>query len=86
MGTISVRPKGYCTIELLDSNAKRPRIAERIDLRIVESVTTDGGDVVKAYRTKAQPIHWLQTLPPLIEFLESRREKELIVEHVDRVP
>ncbi len=83
-GIISTRPKGFCTIELFDSNNEGgPRIAEFIDLRIVGSVETDTSGAVKVYRRKAE-MHWLETLPPLLEFLHPRLARELVVEHHDR--
>jgi hypothetical protein len=83
-GTLSTRPTGYCSIELYDWNAQGLRIAEFIDLRIVKNVKTDEGKVIKVYRRKAE-MHWLERLPPFLNFLERRQRQELIVEHVDRV-
>jgi hypothetical protein len=82
-GILSTRPKGYCSIELYDADAKQPRIAELIDLRIVKSIETDGLGAVKVFRRKAD-MRWLETLPPLIDFLQPRMEKMLVVEHLER--
>ena len=81
-GSIRARPKGFCYLELFDQTAKRSRVAELIDLRIVETIETDTADIVKLYRRKAET-HWLETLPPLLEFLKLRKDKELIIEHVE---
>jgi hypothetical protein len=82
-GILSTRPKGYCSIELFDAGAKRPRVAELIDLRIVGSIQTEGLGIVKVFRRKAE-MHWLDTLPPLLEFLQPRLVIDLVVEHVQR--
>ena len=81
-GSISTRPKGFCYLKLFDQTAKRSRVAELIDLRIVQTIKTDTSDIVKLYRRKAET-HWLKTLPPLLEFLKLRMNKELIVEHIE---
>jgi hypothetical protein len=83
-GIISTRPKGYCYI-LLDGPVPegRSRLDELIDLRRTGPVQTDDGPHVKSYRRKA-PMGWLDSLPPLLEFLQSRLKKELAVEHQER--
>jgi len=78
-GILSVRPSGFCWIKLFDGRSQRSRVAEFIDLRIVERVDLDDG-FVKVFRRKAE-VCWPQALPPLIGFLESRADKELVVEH-----
>jgi hypothetical protein len=83
-GILSTRPKGYCSIKLLNSNGKGPRIAELIDLRIVGELTLDNSSVVKIHR-RSKDVLWAETLPPLLEFLRPRIGKELTVEHIDRV-
>ncbi len=83
-GILSTRPKGYCYIELHCRNEAGPtRVAEVIDLRVSRGVQTDSG-VVKSYRRKAA-MNWLETLPPLLEFLRSRQDRELTIEHQDHV-
>jgi hypothetical protein len=52
-------------------------------LRTHNGFVTDGGSI-KLYRRKAES-HWLETLPPLIEFLGPRGSKSLSLEHIDRV-
>jgi hypothetical protein len=79
---LSLRPKGYCSITILDGSVSPPRVAEVIDLRTMKTVETDSG-LVKVYRRKAET-YWLETLPPLLKFLASRREKDLVVEHIER--
>ncbi len=80
-GIISARPKGYCSIQLFDARSKTPRVAEFIDLRIVKTVETEGSGAVRSFRREAE-MHWLETLPPWIEFLRPRVGSELMVEHV----
>jgi hypothetical protein len=83
-GILWARPKGYCYVELkCRDEAGPPRVVEVIDLRVDRAVQTESG-LVKSYRRKAA-MNWLETLPPLLEFLQSRRDKELAVEHQDRV-
>jgi hypothetical protein len=82
-GILSLRPKGYCSITILDGSAKSGAIAEVRDLRAMDTVATDAGPV-KVYRRKAE-IQWLEILPPLLAFLVTRLNRVLILEHIDRV-
>lgn len=77
-GILSLRPKGYCSIRFVDG--KSPGL---IDLRGKSGFVTDAGPL-KLYRRKAE-CHWLETLPPLFEFLGPRLKKVLTLEHIDRV-
>jgi len=77
-GILSLRPKGYCSIQLLDK--KRPEI---IDLRPMKVIATDSG-LLKIYRRKSET-HWLEILPPLLSFLASRMDRELTLGHIDGV-
>lgn len=82
---ISTRPHGYCYAELkrlADDNSYR--VAEWIDLRVAGSIETDSLGTLKVHRRKAE-IHWLERLPPLIEFLRNIKSTEVEVEHLDRV-
>jgi hypothetical protein len=82
-GVLSLRPKGYCSIEIIDSRVTPPRIAEVIDLRGKESFETDSGNL-KVYPRKAET-HWLEILPPLMALLSTRLKRTLVLEHIDRV-
>jgi hypothetical protein len=77
-GILSLRPKGYCLIRFVDG--KSPYL---VDLRGRDGFMTDAG-AIKLYRRKAN-IRWLDILPPLVTFLETRLTKLLSLEHVDRV-
>jgi hypothetical protein len=77
-GILSLRPKGYCSIRFVDRKAP-----ELIDLRDKDGFVTDAG-TIKLYRRKAES-HWLEILPPLIDFLRSRVTRSLSLEHIDRV-
>lgn len=84
-GIISTRPKGYCYVRLHGPVQEgQPRLDEFIDLRRAGTVQTDDGTLVRSYRRKA-PMNWLESLPPLLEFLRSRLARELAVEHQERV-
>jgi hypothetical protein len=77
-GILSLRPKGYCSIQFVDQ--KTP---ELIDLRDKDGFVSDAG-AIELYRRKAES-HWLESLPPLINFLGSRLTRTLSLEHIDRV-
>lgn len=77
-GMISLRPKGYCSIQFVDH--KEPTL---VDLRSKDGFLTDSGSI-RLYRRKAEVL-WLEILPPLLKFLEDRLEKKLSLEHIDRV-
>jgi hypothetical protein len=83
-GDIDTQPHGFCYLKLWQHDMDgKLRIAEVIDMRIKGSIETDELGTLKIYRKKAQ-MRWLETLPPLIDFLRSRGRKELIIEHYDR--
>lgn len=77
-GILCLRPKGYCYIQFVDRTTP-----ELIDLRVNDGMVTDDGPV-KLYRRKAES-HWLDILPPLMDFLSARLTKTLGLEHIDRV-
>jgi hypothetical protein len=77
-GILSLGPKGYCSIRFVDQKAP-----ELVDLRDKDGFVTDSG-LIKLYRRKAES-HWLEILPPLIDFLRARLTKSLSLEHIDRV-
>ena len=82
-GYIDTRPSGYCYLNLdqLTGNG-RGRLAEYYDMRIRETIETDELGTLKIHRKKAE-MHWLEILPPLIEFIRSRTVKVLEIEHYD---
>lgn len=77
-GILSLRPKGYCSIQFVDR-----RTSDLIDLRGRDGFVTDAGPI-KLYRRKAES-RWLDILPPLLDFLRVRVTKMLSLEHIDRV-
>jgi hypothetical protein len=77
-GILSLRPKGYCSIQFVDR--KSPDL---VDLRGRDGFMTDAGPI-KLYRRKAE-IRWLDILPPLLNLLGVRLTKMLCLEHIDRV-
>jgi len=78
-GILSLRPKGYCSIKLIES-AGQPAV---IDLRPMKSFPTDAG-TLKVYRRKADT-RWPELLSSLLSFLEPRLDRKLTLEHIDRV-
>ncbi|MDP9174053.1 MAG: hypothetical protein M3O30_09340 [Planctomycetota bacterium] len=80
-GILSLCPKGYCSIKILDGTVNPPQVPELIDLRALDTVATDSGSL-KIYRHKAET-HWLKTLPPLWDFLVTRLNCALIIEHIE---
>ena len=82
-GMLSLRPKGYCSIKILDGSLKPSPIEEVIDLRAMDTIATDCGSL-KVYRRKAET-QWLEILPPLLAFLVTRLNRVLVLEHIDRV-
>ena len=82
-GTVSLRPKGYCAIEFLRFDGNVHATREVLDLRTQSQWETDQG-VLKVYRRKAET-HWLELLPPVLDFLAPRLNKVLSLEHIDRV-
>jgi len=51
-------------------------------MRIRETIETDELGTLKIHRQKAE-MHWLEILPPLIEFIRTRTVKVLEIEHYD---
>jgi hypothetical protein len=82
-GIVQTFPSGYCFSTLKEPGPKGGRIAEVIDLRVVEDCTAEGLGAIKIHR-KGAKLSWIETLPPLLEFLKPRVRKRLIVEHIDR--
>jgi hypothetical protein len=78
-GVLSLQPRGFCSIMLIDRMGK-PAV---VDLRPTKVFATDSGPL-KVYRCKAQT-QWPELLPPLLSFLDARRDRELTLEHFDRV-
>ncbi len=81
-GILSLRPKGYCSIEFVDKDSQ-PLLPAILDLRAADGFVTDAGPV-KIYRRKAKSL-WLEILPPLLTFLGTRLTTQLRLEHIDRV-
>src|SRR5206468_11688527 len=77
-GILSLRPKGYCSIKLIES-AGQPAV---IDLRPMKSFPTDAG-TLKVYRRKADT-RWPELLSSLLSFLEPRLDRKLTLDHIDR--
>lgn len=64
------RPKGYCTLRLLDdSGARSGREVEVIDLRIVSKVATDDGGYLTV-RRRSMTIDWYHEMPRILKFCE----------------
>jgi hypothetical protein len=83
VGHISTRPHGFCWLELSQLvGSGWPRVVEFIDMRVRGSIETDELGTLKIHRRKAE-MHWLETLPPLVEFLRSQSGTEVRVEHYD---
>ena len=82
-GTISTRPHGYCHVNLVQVAANgMGRLAEYLDMRIRETLETDDLGTLRIHRKSAE-MQWLDTLPPLIEFIKTRSAKQLVIEHYD---
>ena len=77
-GFLSLRPKGYCSIRFVDRKA-----SDLVDLRNKDGFMSDAG-AIKLYKRKAES-HWLEILPPLIDFLGARLTRPLSLEHINRV-
>ena len=81
-GILSLRPKGYCSIQWSGSGSETSK-TELIDLRQSTGILTDSGPI-KVYRRKAKS-RWLEILPPVLAFLVTRFNNTLSLEHIDRV-
>jgi hypothetical protein len=82
-GKIDTRPHGYCHLDLIQITSNgRGRLAEYLDMRIRGTLETDELGTLKIHRQKAE-MHWLETLPPLVEFIRTRTVKQLEIEHYD---
>ena len=82
-GSIDASRRGYCYLNLHQvSGDGRGRLAEYYDMRIRETIETDELGTLKIHRKKAE-MHWLEILPPLIEFVRTRTVKVLEIEHYD---
>ncbi len=80
VGSISVRPPGYCTATIIDVGPNgRGRLAEIIDMRVKKQLMTDRG-LLKIYRRRAQ-VSWFDELPKLINFLEEHSEETVEIIH-----
>jgi hypothetical protein len=79
VGILSLLPKGYCSIQFVG----RTGTQDVIDLRPMKTFATDSG-TLKVHRRKATT-QWLEILPPLLSFLAARQDRELTLEHIDRV-
>lgn len=77
-GILSLRPKGYCSIQFVTGS--EPRL---IDLRPHKTYMSDDGEI-KIYRRTAQS-NWLSLLQSAIGYLQPRLAKELSLEHIDKV-
>jgi len=82
-GRLSLRPKGYCYIQLLGESRNAILILETIDLRSMGTIATDHG-TLRIFKRRAE-IHWLKILPPLLDFLATRLDRVLSLDHIDRV-
>ncbi len=79
IGHIDTRPHGYCHLQLSQLGANdTPRVVEFVDMRVRGSIETDELGLLKVGRRKSR-IDWLETLPPLIEFLHAGGTKEVTV-------
>ena len=84
VGHISTRPHGFCWLRLSQlAGSGWPRVVEFIDMRVRGSIETDDLGTLKIHRRKAE-MHWLETLPALVEFLRAQRGREVRVEHYER--
>ena len=77
------RPKGYCTLRLLDDSGARPgREAEVIDLRTVGKVATDDGGHL-TLRRRSMTIDWYREMPRILEFCEQNSTGDIEVRRHD---
>src|SRR5262245_26582967 len=77
------RPKGYCTLRLLDDSGARPgREAEIIDLRTAGKLATDDGGCLTV-RRRSMTIDWYREMPRILEFCEQSSTGDVEVRHYD---
>jgi hypothetical protein len=76
---LKVRPKGYCTLRLLDDSGPRPgREAEVIDLRIVGKIATDDGGCLNV-RRRSMTVDWFREMPRILEFCGQNSDENIEV-------
>jgi len=81
IGDIDTSPHGYCYLNLVQvASNGMGRIAEYLDMRIRGTLETDELGTLKIHKQEAE-MHWLELLPPLIEFVRTRTVKQLEIEH-----
>ena len=81
IGSISVRPAGYCTVVLSEvAPTGRGRIAEIIDMRVREKLETDEWGTLTLKRRTAE-VGWFDELPRVLAWLESQQAPEVDVVH-----
>lgn len=84
VGHISTRPPGFCWLRLSQlAGSGWSRVVEFIDMRFRGSIETDELGTLEIHRRKAE-MHWLETLPALVEFLRTHTGREVRVEHYER--
>ena len=70
VGSITAKPKGYCTVKLRasspDSFGRFPFV-EVIDLRREQSIETDDAGYLKAHR-RAMRVDWYEEMPRILDF------------------
>ena len=72
VGSISVRPAGYCTLVLMEvAPTGRGRIAEIIDMRVRKSLETDNWGTLTLKR-RSEPVGWFDELPRVRAWLDSQ--------------
>lgn len=76
-GSVSVRPAGYCDVELRDGGFD---IVELIDLRIVRCLQTDDWGALTVTRRKAD-VGWFAQLPAVIDWLRVEPGPDIQVLH-----
>jgi len=81
IGSISVRPAGYCTVVLSEAAPTgRGRIAEIIDMRVRQKLETDDWGTLTLKRRTAE-VGWFNELPRVLTWLESQQAPEVDVVH-----
>ena len=77
------RPKGYCTLRLLDDSGASPgREAEVIDLRIVGKLTTDDGGYL-TLRRRSMTIDWYREMPLILKFCDQCSAGDIEIRRYD---
>lgn len=80
-GSVTAQPQGFCTLTLMESSPTGAgRTVEIIDLRNREEIPTDDKGTLKVYRKEAE-FGWPESLRSLIQFLETSKEKEVVIHH-----